>query len=72
MQKYACGCRRIITSQENRRVSLLAERTRNTTPSRIAADLAIATGTHDSARTISIRLNQVCLYARKPVRCILF
>ncbi|GFV37236.1 hypothetical protein TNCV_2278101 [Trichonephila clavipes] len=36
----------------------------------MAANLETATGTHAAARTISRRLNQVGLYARKPVRCI--
>ncbi|GFW41625.1 hypothetical protein TNCV_4035401 [Trichonephila clavipes] len=43
----------------------------DSTPGRIAANLATATGTHISARTISRWLNQVGLYAWKPVCCTL-
>ena len=52
MQKHADGCRRIITSPENQCVSLVAKRNRNATPRQIAADIAIATGMHVSARVI--------------------
>lgn len=70
LRKHAGGRGRNTTPQEDRFVSLVAKRNRNATPSQIAADLAAATGTHVSARTISRRLNAVGLYARKPVRCI--
>ncbi|GFU00666.1 hypothetical protein TNCV_4818311 [Trichonephila clavipes] len=48
-------------------VSLQAEK--EPAEGRIAANLATAKGTHVSARNNSQRLNQVGLYARKPVRC---
>lgn len=70
MRKHAGGRGRNTTPQEDRYVSLVAKRNRHLTPSQIAADLATATGTNVSARTISRRLNQVGLYARKPVQCI--
>ena len=50
----------------------MAKKNRNATPSHIAIDLAIAFSARKSARTISLRLNQVCLYAWKPLRCTLF
>ena len=70
LQKHASGCRRIITLQEDRYVFLKAKRNRNATLTQIAADFATASGTHVSARNISLRLNQVCLCAQKSVRCI--
>ena len=48
------------SSHMKRYVSQVAER-------RIPADLAIATDTHISTRTISRPLNQVGLYVQKPV-----
>ena len=54
MKKHAGGHKRIITSQEDRYVSLVVKRKRNNdSPNQIAANLAIATSTHVSARTIS-------------------
>ena len=70
MQQLAGGRRRIFTSQEDWDVSEVVKRNRNATPSQIPADLAIATGTHISARTISLPINQVGLHERKPVQCI--
>lgn len=70
LRKHAGGRGRNTTPSEDRYVALVAKRHRNFTPRQIAANLATATGTHVSARTISRRLNQVGLYARKPVRCI--
>ena len=46
MQKHAGSRIRIITPQEDRYVSLIAKRNRNVTLSQMAADLAIANGTH--------------------------
>ena len=57
MRKHAGGCKGIITLEEDRCVSLLAKWNRNVTSSQIAADLAIATNTHNSARTNSRLLN---------------
>ena len=70
MRKHDGGRGRKTTPQQDRCVSLVAKRNRNLTPSQIAADLATATGTRVSARTISRRLNQDGLYARKLVKCI--
>ena len=67
MQKHAGGHKRIITPQDDRYASLAGKRNRNTTPSLIDADIANAAGIHTSARNISLRLNQVCSYTRKPV-----
>ncbi|XP_055932859.1 uncharacterized protein LOC129962883 [Argiope bruennichi] len=67
LQKHAGGRGRNTTSLEDRYVALVAKRNRNLTPDQIAAT---ATGKHVSARTISRRLNQVGLYAWKPVHCI--
>ena len=50
----------------------MAKLNRNATPSQTSADLAMPTGTHIFARTISHPLKQVGLYAQKPVRCIPF
>ena len=70
LQKHANGRRRIIAPQEDRYVSLMAKRNRNATPNQIAADLVVAFGTHVYDRAILFQLNQVCFYARKPVRYI--
>ncbi|XP_055927987.1 uncharacterized protein LOC129959189 [Argiope bruennichi] len=70
LQKHAGGRGRNTTPLEDRYVALVVKRNRNLTSGQIAANLATATGTHFSARTISWRLNLVGLYARKPVRCI--
>ncbi|GFU61836.1 hypothetical protein TNCV_4564811 [Trichonephila clavipes] len=53
---------------EDRYVAPVVKRNRNFTLGHIAANLATATGTHVSARTISQQLNQVGLYLRKNVR----
>ena len=54
MRKHA-GCRTwIIILQDDQYVFLLAKRNRNVTPSQVDANLAIATSTHISARTILI------------------
>ncbi|GFV29507.1 hypothetical protein TNCV_2728881 [Trichonephila clavipes] len=68
LQKPAGGCGRNAKPLEDRYVALVAKRNINFTPGQIAANLA--TDTHISARAISLRLNQVGLYARKLVRCI--
>ena len=70
MKKHAGGRKRMITLEKDGYVSLVAKRNKNPTPRQIAADLEIASSTHNSARTILLRLNQVCLYAWKPVRFI--
>ena len=67
MKKHADDRKRITTPEEDRYVSLVVKRNRNVTPSQIAADLVVATGTHFFARTISLPLNQVCLHSWKPV-----
>ena len=67
IQKHAGDCYRITTPQEDRYVFLMALRNRNVTASQVAADIAIATGTRISDRTISRRLNQVGLYTRMIV-----
>ena len=69
MQKHDGDRRRIITPQEARYTYFVAKRNRNVTPSQIVAVLAIAT-THVSDRAVSLKLYQVCLYARKFVLCI--
>ncbi|GFY14160.1 uncharacterized protein TNCV_3613491 [Trichonephila clavipes] len=67
LAKACWGRGRNTTPSEDHYV---AKRYRNFTPGQIAANLATATGTHASARTISRRLNQVGLYVWKPIRCI--
>ena len=66
-KKHAGGRERIITTKVDRYSSLVAKRNKNATSNQIATDLAIATNTHNSAISISLLLNQVCLYAWKPV-----
>ena len=51
MKKDAGGLKIIITPEEDRYASLVAKKNRNVIPSHIATDLAIVTGTHNSART---------------------
>ena len=63
MKKHTDGRKRIITPEEDQDVSLVVKRIRNATPSQIAADLTTASSTHNSTRTISLRLNQVFLHA---------
>ncbi|KAF8785899.1 hypothetical protein HNY73_011391 [Argiope bruennichi] len=61
LQKHAGGRGGNTTLLEDRYVALMSKRNRNLTPGQIAANLATATGTHVSARIISLRLNQVGL-----------
>ena len=70
MQKHAGVCERIITPEEDSYAALVAKRNRNDIPNQIAADLAVATDAHVSARTFSLRLNKVPLYAQNLVRYI--
>ena len=70
MKRYVGGRKRIIIPGGDQYVSLVAKKKRNVTPSQVATDHAIATGMYNSARTISLRLNQVWLYARKHVQYI--
>ena len=69
MQKHVGGRRRIFAPQVNWYLSQVPKRNRNVIPSQIPADLASATDTHISVKTISRLLNQVGSHARKPVRC---
>ncbi|GFX35484.1 hypothetical protein TNCV_102911 [Trichonephila clavipes] len=70
LRKHAGGRGKSTTPSEDRYVALVGKRNRRFNPGQIAANLATATGTRVSARTISRRLNQVGLYAQKPVLCI--
>ena len=62
MQNHAGGRRRIIIPQEDQYISQVAKRNRNATFSQISAGIAITIGTQVSARTNSLRLNQVCMH----------
>ncbi|GFW42720.1 transposable element Tcb1 transposase [Trichonephila clavipes] len=62
--------RALLDEWEDRYVALVPKMNRKFTPDQIPVNLATATGTHVSARTISQRINHVGLYARKPIRCI--
>ncbi|GFT13623.1 hypothetical protein TNCV_3830961 [Trichonephila clavipes] len=61
---------RNITPLADHYVAFVAKRKRNFIPVQIAENIATATSTHVSARTISQRLNQVGLCAWKLIRCI--
>ena len=61
MKKNAGGRKRIITPKKDRYVSPVAKRNRHVISSKIAADLAVATGTHNSARIILLQLNEICM-----------
>ncbi|GFT71196.1 hypothetical protein TNCV_3001991 [Trichonephila clavipes] len=62
LRKHARGRGRNTTPLEDRYVALVAKRSRNFPPGEIGANLASAISMHGSARTISRRLNQVCVY----------
>ena len=70
MQKHASDRKRIITPQVDRHISIVEKRNKNGSPSQIAKDLAIATYTRVSTRTILLQLKRVYFYAQKPVQCI--
>ncbi|GFW57666.1 hypothetical protein TNCV_2925851 [Trichonephila clavipes] len=55
---------------KDRYVALVTKGNRNFISGQIAANLATITGTHVSARNISLRLNQAGLCAWKTARCI--
>ncbi|GFV48491.1 hypothetical protein TNCV_2395561 [Trichonephila clavipes] len=57
LRKHAGSRGRNITPLEDRYVALVAKRNRNFTPIQIAANLATATHSHVSAKTISRGLN---------------
>ena len=60
MKKNAGDRKTIIAPEEDLYVSTMAKKNRNVAPSQ-KAYFPIATGTHNSARTISPRLNLVYL-----------
>lgn len=64
------GRPRATTASEDRFLSLSARRNREATTRDLVLDLQAATGTRISRSTAARRLNEVGLYARKPMVCV--
>lgn len=69
-RKPGQGRPRATTAREDRQLSLLARRNRGATASQLSRDLYAATGKRVSRVTVSKRLNERGLFARKPAVCI--
>ena len=64
------GRPRATTANEDRYLVLSAKRQRTSTATQLSRDLAAATGTSVSRKTVARRLHETGLYARKLVMCI--
>lgn len=64
------GRPRASTANDDRYLVVSAKRQRTATPTQLSRDLAAATGTSISSKTVSRRLHERGLYARKPAICI--
>ncbi|XP_071041819.1 uncharacterized protein [Parasteatoda tepidariorum] len=64
------GHPRATTANEDRYLFLSAKRQRTATATQLSRGLAAAIGTSISSKTVSRRLHERGLYARKPVICI--
>jgi transposase len=70
VRRYGRGRPRVTTPQQERQLSLICRRNRRQTTGQMAAALGHATGVVISRSTVSRRLHNVGLYARRPVRCV--
>ncbi|GBO40383.1 hypothetical protein AVEN_212963-1 [Araneus ventricosus] len=64
------GRPRATTSTEDRYLSIIARRNRAATASQLSRDLCAATGTRVSRVTVSKRLHETGLFARRPAVCV--
>ncbi|GBN61921.1 hypothetical protein AVEN_215799-1 [Araneus ventricosus] len=64
------GCPRATTATEDRYLSIIARRNRGATSSQLSHDLYAATGTRVSRVTVSKRLRETVLFARRPAVCV--
>ncbi|GFT45924.1 transposable element Tcb1 transposase [Trichonephila clavipes] len=67
---YSTGRPRVTTLNEDRYLAATAKRNRRSTASDLSRQLSSATGTTVSRQTVCRRLGHICLYARRPVRCV--
>ncbi|GFX34030.1 transposable element Tcb1 transposase [Trichonephila clavipes] len=51
-------------------LAVTAKRNRRSTASDLSRQLSLATGTTASKQTVYRRLGHICLYARRPVKCV--
>ncbi|KFM58227.1 Transposable element Tcb1 transposase, partial [Stegodyphus mimosarum] len=69
-RRYCTGRSRVTTPNEDRYLAVTAKRNRRSTASDLSRRLSSATGTTIFRQTVYRRLGQICLYARRPVRCV--
>ncbi|GBN36419.1 hypothetical protein AVEN_112992-1 [Araneus ventricosus] len=69
-RKPGQGRPRATTATEDRYLSIIARRNRGATASQLFRDLYAATGTHVSRVTVSKRLHETGLFARRPAVCV--
>ncbi|GFV69840.1 transposable element Tcb2 transposase [Trichonephila clavipes] len=67
---YSTGSPRVTTPNEDRYLAVTALRNRRSTASDLSRQLSSATGTTVSRQTVYRRLENIGLYARRPVRCV--
>ncbi|GBM63793.1 Transposable element Tcb2 transposase [Araneus ventricosus] len=68
-RKTGQGHPRATTATEDRYLSIIARRNRGATVSQLSRDLRAATGTRVSRVTVSKRLHETGLFARRPAVC---
>ena len=69
-RKPGQGRPRATTATEDRYLSIIARRNRGATASQFSGDLYAATGTRVSRVTVSKRLHEIGLFARRPAVCV--
>ncbi|GBM59725.1 hypothetical protein AVEN_40648-1 [Araneus ventricosus] len=69
-RKPGQGRPRATTATEDRDLSIIARRNRGATASHLSRDLCAATGTRVSRVTVSKRLHETGLFARRPAVCV--
>ncbi|KFM62692.1 Transposable element Tc1 transposase, partial [Stegodyphus mimosarum] len=67
-RRYSTGRPRVTMPNEDRYLAVTAKRNRRSTASDLSRQLSSATGTTISKQTVYRRLEQIGLYARRPVR----
>ncbi|GBO24609.1 Transposable element Tc1 transposase [Araneus ventricosus] len=70
-RKHGQGRPRTTTATEDRYLSIIARRNSSATASQLSRDLYAATGTRVSRVTVSKRLHETGLFARRPAVCVL-
>ncbi|GBL99184.1 Transposable element Tc1 transposase [Araneus ventricosus] len=69
-RKPGQGRPRATTATEDRYLSIIARRNRGATASQLSRDMYAATGTRVSRVTVSKKLHETGLFARRPVVCV--